>query len=237
MDKNDLDLLRNSLGKEPPGFAVASLEDMCQRNGLDWKARHCYLMERGGKWRVELSIDGFRAVANMDPEYNGQAGPFWTMGPEAPWTDIPPDKQPYASKVGVYRKGQSEPTWGVAKFKDYSAGAMWAKFPSTMIAKCAEMLALRKALPAKLGGLYGAEEMAQADKQQKPAIPPSVTPPTDVALTVATKSIADRIEAATTKDELSAIGLEVQKNQDLGLQLKMQLSTAYKAKKNREGWE
>jgi len=93
MDAQDKALLLETLRKdgEPlpkvPDTALHQLEETCKTTGLDWRLRHVYLIQRGGKWRVELSIDGFRAIANAQPDYDGQET-FWTMGPDQPWTDV-----------------------------------------------------------------------------------------------------------------------------------------------------
>ena len=134
-----------------------------QRTGLDPFARQLYMIERGGKYTIQSSIDGLRIVAQRSGEYAGQVGPYW-CGEDGAWTDIWLEKTPpLAAKVGVLRKGFVEPLWAVAKFDGYNANSpIWKKMPDLMIAKCAEALALRKAFPNDLSGIYTAEEMEQA---------------------------------------------------------------------------
>lgn len=202
-----------------PDYALKLLEDTCERTGLDWKLRHVYLMERGGKWSVTLSIDGFRAVGARHADYAGQDGPFWVVSPDGAWTDIPPEGAIYASKVGMKRK-DGIVTWGVAKYKDYAAGPMWTKFPSTMIAKCAEMLAWRKAFPGIFGGLYGTEEMGQAEKPNRP-----VTSGTSDSTTTLSPGDADKVKndyflklaKAPDKAALIAVGKEISADKSLQL--------------------
>lgn len=219
MTPADLEILQNTLNtkEKPPEFAVRLLEETCQRTGLDWKLRHCYLIQRGGKWRVELSIDGFRLIGSQDESYGGQEGPFFTTGPDSGWTDIPPENAPYAAKVGIKHKDGTT-TWAVAKFKDYATGPMWQKFACTMIAKCAEMLAWRKAFPGKLGGLYGDDEMSQAtSKADKARVAKessrveTVEEPTD--------GLAHKyrilLHGAKSKEEVLAAGKAISANKDL----------------------
>lgn len=88
---------------------------------------------------------------------------------------------PNKATVTVYRmvSGTRVPFTASARWKEYAQTdkdgnpvAMWKKMPYLMLAKVAEALALRKAFPNDLSGLYTNEEMAQADVEQPPQSEP-----------------------------------------------------------------
>jgi hypothetical protein len=84
---------------------------------------------------------------------------------DAAFTD---DGHGLAASVSVYRmtQGQRFAYTATARWSEYCPPSgqdhMWQKMPHTMLAKCAEALALRKAFPRQLAGLYASEEMEQA---------------------------------------------------------------------------
>lgn len=162
-DEKQLAALKQLGLANAPKADLAVFLHYAQRTGLDPFARQLYMIERGGRYNIQASIDGLRIVAQRSGEYAGQVGPYW-CGDDGEWIDVWLDSTPpIAAKVGVMRKGFMEPLWAVAKFDSYNANTpIWRKMPDTMIAKCAEALALRKAFPNDLSGIYTTEEMEQA---------------------------------------------------------------------------
>ena len=111
---------------------------------------------------ISSGIDGLRSIAERTGQLDGSSS-YW-CGEDGVWVDVwLSSKPPAAAKTIIHRKGASHPFVGVARFADYNVGqGLWSKMPAAMIAKCSEALALRKAFPADLSGVYSTDEMDQA---------------------------------------------------------------------------
>lgn len=145
----------------------------CQRQGVHPLDRLLHFTKRGGKYTPVTSIDLMRIRAAETGDYAGNEDAYFTGTPMAP---------DFTARVSVYRLVQNQRCEFVAtaRWSEYfpgeQSGHMWKKMPHTMLAKCAEALALRKGFPRQLAGLYASEELDQADR------PPSSSTATRPAL-------------------------------------------------------
>jgi phage recombination protein Bet len=178
-----IQLLKDTICKGATDDELSLFVEVCNRRKLDPFAKQIYAIKRnvkdGNDWKsvmgFQTSIDGFRAIAERTGELDGQEGPFWCDGSGA-WSDVWLGKAPpVAAKVIVFRKGRSRGWTGTARFDSYAQKdrqgnltKFWRDMPDLMIAKVAEALALRKAFPEDLSGLYTMEEMDQAGNGEFP---------------------------------------------------------------------
>lgn len=139
------------------------------RTGLDPFARQIYMIERQGKQTIQTGIDGFRLIARRAVDRSrGTLGflPTEWCGADGQWRDVwLSGEHPAAARVTVLRDGQPYPAvamWGeyAGTKRDGGLTAMWAGKPALMLAKCAEALALRRAFPQDLSGIYTSDEMS-----------------------------------------------------------------------------
>lgn len=153
---------------EAPRPVVEMFLAECRRTGLDPIAKEIYCIERGGKWSIEVGINGIRGKAEETGDYAGQLPHQWTAD-GVTWLDVwIADEPPKAARARVLRRGWDEPAYGVVTYAGYAPRnkkgeieptGRWAYDPAGQLAKCAEMAAFRKAFPRRFTGLHVSEEM------------------------------------------------------------------------------
>lgn len=186
----------------------------CQRTGLDPFSKQIYAIKRGGKMTIQAGIDGLRSIAERTGQLDGSET-YW-CGEDGQWQDVwLGSKPPAAAKTIIHRKGSSHPFVGVARFADYNAGqGLWSKMPAAMIAKCSESLALRKAFPADLSGVYSTDEMQQAEVEPVTVTAePAPTPAGPSKAFVAGQGAVAKIK---TMDDLARVQSRLQARVDSG---------------------
>ena len=172
-NKEEFELIRSQIAPEATPEELKLFLYQAQLTGLNPLTRQLYCIHRnvkqGANWvkkmTIQTSIDGFRVIAERSGTYGGQSEPIFT---ENNGTLV-------SCKVSVFRfhnEVRYEASVGVAYWDEYApknnegkVTGMWGKMPHTMLSKVAEALALRKAYPQDLSGLYTGDEMNQSDVQ------------------------------------------------------------------------
>lgn len=192
MTKNQIALIKTTIAKGASDDELRLFIQVCKGANLNPFLKQVHLVPRwdsklGAETRaIQVSIDGFRAIAEGSGAYAGNEDPIFEGDVEIDYTKFENKKPvpakmtvPRTAKVTVYKivGGQRYPFSATARWSEYYPGErngfQWHVRPYLMLGKCAEALALRKAFPKLLSGMYAAEEMdktIQADAPEQKVV-------------------------------------------------------------------
>lgn len=169
-DQKKVELLRNTIckGSSPEEFELFVMA--CTRTGLDPFMRQIHAVKRWDarlqreSMTIQTGIDGYRLIAERTGCYAPGPEPTYSHG----------DEGKLISSTAYVKKQTKDGTWhtvaATAFFDEYcqkdksgKPTGMWRTMERNQLAKCAEALALRRAFPAEMSGIYTKEEMEQAE--------------------------------------------------------------------------
>lgn len=191
--RSQVELVKDTIARGATDDELMLFLHLAQRTGLDPFSRQIYLIERrqnlNGQWvtsrQPQTGIDGLRLIADRTDRYAPGRAPTYTY-------DADNRLETATAYVKKWVRGEWHEVAATAHYAEYvqvkrdgAPTQMWADKPHIMLAKCAEALALRRAFPADMNGLYTPEEMGRADVTEapqpapiaRPALPPA--PPAD----------------------------------------------------------
>lgn len=179
LNRTQIDLMKRTIAKGASDDELKMFIQVCKGASLNPFLKQVFLVPRwdsreGREIRaIQVSIDGFRAIAESGGQYAGNDDPAFegeetvTVGDKTKKQVVHPTK----ATVTVYKiiEGQRYPFSATARWSEYypgeKMGFQWHSRPFLMLGKCAEALALRKAFPKLLSGMYAQEEMEKGSEQ------------------------------------------------------------------------
>lgn len=228
--REQIDTIKQTVARGANDAQLALFLQVCRSRNLDPFTKQVYYTPQG----IIVSIDGLRAIAERTNCY----------APGATRYEYDDSKNLVAAFVSV--KKFVNGTWfdveESAFYEEYRGSSpIWKKMPRVMLAKCAEARALRRAFSSDLSGLYAAEEMDQAQRDERPVERPVVVvQPQDDGIefpTVSTVSAAytaavNAIAEAANLDALKLVAGRISAAKEhLSTQEQAELRTRYNARR------
>ena len=137
---------------------------------LDPFLREIWFANMGNRNVIMTGRDGYLKIANRDPNFDGMksdvvhAGDkFIKEGDDVKHAYNMQNRGPIVGAYAiVYRKDRSHSIYCFAPFNEYNKGVnIWRQYPSAMIAKVAETMALKRAF--SISGLVTEEEIGDGE--------------------------------------------------------------------------
>lgn len=141
-----IETIKQTVCKNATNAQLQMFLEVCKRTGLDPFLKEIwYVAEKG---IIMAGRDGYLRVANENPNFDG-------METRVERTET---GMPIKAVCTVWRKDRSHPVICEAYFNEYKSNSpVWQKYPSAMVSKVAEVLALKRSFA--INGVVTEEEV------------------------------------------------------------------------------
>ena len=183
LNRRQVDLIKRTVAAGASDDELRLFIQVCKGANLNPFLRQAHLVpfwdsKAGAEKRtIIIGIDGFRAIAESSGAYAGSDDAVFEDGEQLEvevWADKVKVKKnievPKKATVSVWKMvdHQRVAFTASARWSEYypggKKGVRWHVMPYLMLGKCAEALALRKAFPKLLSGMYEEAEFLQEVK-------------------------------------------------------------------------
>ncbi|SDM26994.1 phage recombination protein Bet [Halarsenatibacter silvermanii] len=163
--QEEIETIKNTVAAKANQDELKMFLTVAQKYGLDPFNKEIFFWKINGKPQIMTSRDGYLKIADRHPQYDGLVSDVVREQDQFKRRTDGIDHE-YGTERGdiigayalVYRKDRSYPFYAFAPFAEYKAGSrVWNNYPSAMILKVAESMALKRAFT--VSGLVSREEM------------------------------------------------------------------------------
>ncbi|MCF8000467.1 MAG: recombinase RecT [Halanaerobiales bacterium] len=161
----EIETLRNTVAEKATEDEFRMFMHLAKSYGLDPFNGEIFFWKMNGRPTIMTSRDGYLKIADSHPSYDGlvsdvvRENDLFKRKQDGIVHEYSGDRGAITGAYAlVYREDRRYPVYVFAPFEEYNAGTkVWASYPSAMILKVAESMALKRAF--SVSGLVSREEL------------------------------------------------------------------------------
>ena len=172
--------IRNTVAPKASDDELKMFLSIATTYGLDPFLREIWCVDMNGRNVITTGRDGYLKIANRNPNFDGMVSDvvhagdrFMKEGDNIKHVYTVSNRGPIVGAYAlVYRKDRAHSSYFFAPFSEYNKGFnAWKQYPSAMIQKVAESMALKRAF--SISGLVTEEEISNNDNNIQQQVQPT----------------------------------------------------------------
>jgi len=176
--EKEIETIRNTVASNANTHELNMFLSIAKRYGLDPFNKEIFFWKYKGQVNIMTSRDGYLKIADRHPQFDGLVSDVVREHDSFKRISDGINHEYGGTNRGkligayalVYRKDRKYPVYVFAPFEEYNADSkVWRQYPSAMILKVAESMALKRAFT--VSGLVSREEMEVAQLEESSSSP------------------------------------------------------------------